>query len=358
MKEATLFLVTDRPQGVRSLFHALRKAAHCRVVGPDVDWSLHRDVLAVVTDIDVGTLPGRTCLGRLKVSHATGMPPVIALLGEFSGDNALLAERLGATLCLSASLPERAILAGILDHAMPGTGMADRAHRRGIERAGEAVQAILRPLAPGEAFDMAPVEAGIVPILTAIHAGGLARWLDTVRAYDDATYQHCMLVAGLAASFAVGNGFPPGQQERLLRAALVHDVGKSAIPLPILNKPGRLEPDEILVMRTHPALGVDILRGGGCTDAVTLDATLHHHELMDGSGYPDGLSGEAISDVVRLLTVCDIYAALVERRPYRAPMPAPDAIGVLEGMGTRVEQGFVDAFARTVLRDGAQALAA
>jgi len=110
-------------------------------------------------------------------------------------------------------------------------------------------------------------------------------------------------------------------------------------------------------MRTHPAAGFELLRDGGECDPVTLDAVRHHHEMLDGSGYPDGLRGPEIGDLVRLLTICDIYAALTERRAYKPPLPAEDALAILAGMGGKLEIRLVAAFGDSI-RAGALASAA
>ena len=180
----------------------------------------------------------------------------------------------------------------------------------------------------GGTISLPQVDAGLDPILSAVREGGLTRWLETVWTHDDATYQHCLLVAGVAAQFVLHLGFRTEDREHFVRAALLHDVGKAQIPREILNKPGRLTADEMAIMRRHPVIGYDILRESGC-DAATLGAVRHHHEMLDGSGYPDGLVGAEISDTVRLLTICDIYAALTERRSYKPPMPPRDAMAIL-----------------------------
>ncbi len=92
---------------------------------------------------------------------------------------------------------------------------------------------------------------------------------------------------------------------RLTKAALLHDVGKTKIPLSILNKPGRLTDDEMAVMRTHAALGYDMLEHGGFSRKCCM-VVRSHHEMLDGSGYPDGLRAPEIPDLVRLVTICDI----------------------------------------------------
>ena len=230
----------------------------------------------------------------------------------------------------------------------PTESIADRLIQASAERTGEILGALFRAAHEGLAPTMALVEPALDPVLDAMAAGGLSRWLDTVRGYDDGTYQHCLLVAGFAANFAQHLRFPRFDQRRVMRAALVHDVGKAKIPRAILNKPGQLDEDELEVMRTHATLGFQLLKDGGECDQATLDAVRHHHEMLDGSGYPDGLRGSEISDLVRLLTICDIYAALTERRPYKPPLPTDSKLRILAEMRDKLDPDLVPAFGDSV----------
>jgi HD-GYP domain-containing protein (c-di-GMP phosphodiesterase class II) len=101
-------------------------------------------------------------------------------------------------------------------------------------------------------------------------------------------------------------------------AGLVHDMGKAVMPVAILDKPGRLTDDEFAVMRTHPERGHEILLEGRGADAVALDVCLHHHEKVDGSGYPHGLAGDTITPYARMGAICDVYDAITSNRPYKA----------------------------------------
>uniref|UniRef100_UPI00226B7FF4 HD-GYP domain-containing protein n=1 Tax=Methylobacterium sp. GC_Met_2 TaxID=2937376 RepID=UPI00226B7FF4 len=125
--------------------------------------------------------------------------------------------------------------------------------------------------------------------------------------------------------------------------ALLHDVGKIHVPIEILNKPGRLTHPEMAVMRTHAARGHAMLVEGTFDDEL-LAAVRSHHEMLDGSGYPDGLRGWEIPDFVRLVTVCDVYGALVERRSYRAPMSGGEAYNILRGMVGQLDGDLTRAF--------------
>jgi putative nucleotidyltransferase with HDIG domain len=165
--------------------------------------------------------------------------------------------------------------------------------------------------------------------------------LDVVWQFDDVTYQHCLLVAGLCAAFSLKSVLTSNHRRLLLQAAILHDVGKVRVPSGILNKPGVLSKPERDVMRTHAEMGHAMLAGRGDVSPVVLEVIRHHHEYLDGTGYPDRLQGRQISDYVRIVTICDIYAALIERRPYKAPMPPRQALAVLTELGDKLDRNLL-----------------
>ena len=103
-------------------------------------------------------------------------------------------------------------------------------------------------------------------------------------------------------------------------------------------------------MRRHPVIGYDLLKDIPDISVEILDGVRHHHEYLDGSGYPDGLKAPQISDLVRLLTISDIFAALIESRPYRPAMPRAEAYKILCGMDGRLERSLVKAFGNVALK--------
>jgi putative nucleotidyltransferase with HDIG domain len=132
--------------------------------------------------------------------------------------------------------------------------------------------------------------------------------------------------------------------ERLYSAAIFHDIGKAKIPLAILDKPARLDAEERALIETHTTAGYELLKRNAGISPEILDAVRHHHEFLDGSGYPDGLCGDSISDIVRILTISDIFSALIEHRPYRQPMPREQAYVIIRGMRGKLEMPLVAAF--------------
>jgi putative nucleotidyltransferase with HDIG domain len=181
-------------------------------------------------------------------------------------------------------------------------------------------------------------------ILRAIKHSSLREWLTTVGCHHTDTYRHCLFVTGFAVAFAQHLGMRDDDQRRLVRAALLHDVGKAFVPVEILDKPRDLTVEEMEIVRQHPRRGYEALSAQGGFPPEMLDVVLHHHELLDGTGYPNGLNGNQISDIVRLITIVDIYAALVEKRAYRLQFTHIKAFEMMEGMDGKLDQHLLQAF--------------
>jgi putative two-component system response regulator len=149
-----------------------------------------------------------------------------------------------------------------------------------------------------------------------------------VESRDASTAGHCHRLSALASSLGRRLGLPPPEVLALRRAGMLHDIGKVSIPDSILLKSGPLTPDERRVMEQHPVIGERI-----CQPLPSLRLALpiirHHHERLDGSGYPDGLRGDEIPRTARILQVADIYDALTSQRPYRAEMAPAAALAIL-----------------------------
>lgn len=297
-------------------------------------------VRAIISDIAFTSSAPVAGLKRYLDRLASRRIPYICLLREDTSRARVQAMALGAAGILP---PGRAShqLAEAVSPLLP----APEAPATVPEAAAEAGKVLTRifELARGGSVVPEVVSAGAALIEGALRRSDLRAWLDVVLRFDDATHQHCLLVAGLAAGFGLHLGMRRDDCRRLTEAALLHDVGKSRIPLAILNKPARLDGRELAAMQAHPVLGHELLRDAGY-DEELLAVVRSHHELLDGSGYPDGLRGDEIPDMVRIVTICDIFGALIERRPYKPPMSGEAAYAVLEGMGDKLDGDLVQAF--------------
>ncbi|WP_029065146.1 HD domain-containing phosphohydrolase [Labrenzia sp. DG1229] len=178
-------------------------------------------------------------------------------------------------------------------------------------------------------------------MLTALTRDGLSCWLTAVGTHHSATYCHSLQVAGLAGMLAKHLGWSEEDCKEVIAGGLVHDVGKTRIPLTILDKPGKLTKEERDIVDRHPMFGRDILKSRLEVSPDIKRMAIQHHEFLDGSGYPNRLKADRIIPKVRLITVCDIFAALTEERAYKESMPVRTALSVLKDMGSKLDQKMV-----------------
>jgi putative nucleotidyltransferase with HDIG domain len=141
--------------------------------------------------------------------------------------------------------------------------------------------------------------------------------LARLKTVDDYTYMHSVAVCAMMVALARQLGLDEEQTRLAGLAGLMHDLGKAAMPMDVLNKPGKLTDSEFSVIKTHPVEGYRLLKAGKDVDEVVLDVCLHHHEKTDGSGYPKGLKADEISLFAKMGAVCDVYDAITSNRPYK-----------------------------------------
>lgn len=191
-----------------------------------------------------------------------------------------------------------------------------------------------------------------VPLVNDI-AGSLNRHpaalLSVVRlkSHDDYTYLHSLAVCALMLSLASQLELNEAQAKRAGMAGLLHDVGKAAIPLAILNKPGKLTDDEFEIMKYHPVAGAEILRLSGADDDLQ-DVALHHHEKVNGSGYPHGLRTNGITLLSRMAAICDVYDAVTSERPYKAAWNPASAMHQMASWPGHFDRKLLYAFVKAV----------
>jgi len=193
-------------------------------------------------------------------------------------------------------------------------------------------------------------------IMTEMHDGTrqlLENMADAVDLRDAYTGGHSRRVTEYSAAILRALGLQGPEIDLIVTAARVHDIGKIGVPDTVLNKPGKLDPAERVIMEEHPVAGAALLtRYRDFARGVAL--VRHHHENWDGTGYPDGLKGAEIPFGARVIAVADSYDAMTSDRPYRAGMPIHKAASILRaGRGQQWDAAIVDALLRTLpLADG------
>jgi putative nucleotidyltransferase with HDIG domain len=192
-----------------------------------------------------------------------------------------------------------------------------RAHKL-CGAAKQAVMAMFSEARMGNAINAAQVGELVEDIASSVLRNPNALIsLARLKNADEYTYMHSVAVCALMIALARQLGLAEAQVREAGLAGLLHDIGKMMIPDAILNKPGKLTDDEFTSVRTHPEAGNSILLGSENISAMVLDVCLHHHEKVDGSGYPHRLKGDEISLFAKMGAVCDVYDAITSDRPYK-----------------------------------------
>jgi len=148
----------------------------------------------------------------------------------------------------------------------------------------------------------------------------------TLDSHDPALLAHSVSVSYWTTHFGMRLGLDRDRLHSLEIAAILHDVGKLTVSPAVLSSSGVLAPEELTLVRNHPIAGYEILRAEAVHPEKVLEIVRYHHERLDGSGYPCGLRGVQIHTDVRIVTICDVYAALTENRPYNRPMGREEAL--------------------------------
>lgn len=174
--------------------------------------------------------------------------------------------------------------------------------------------------------------------------GSLNLLASSVEAKDLYTKGHSSRVKLISVDIAKAYGLPQKEISILEHGAMLHDIGKIGIQDKVLLKPGRLTDEEYNIIKQHPTIGERIVRGIKFFEPM-LPLIRYHHERYDGKGYPDGLKGNDIPVLARIIAVADTYDAMTTTRPYRSAMPKEKALAILEEIkGTQLDAQFVDIF--------------
>lgn len=308
-----------------------------------------RKPMALVFDVTLASLPNVQRVQEIVQAVPRDVPRLF-VVDKTQRIEVVHAGVIGATMVSNRPLPMRD-LRYFLKHKGAPMVAGGEASVHSIESAAGSLESLFLAVTQGEAPDHVKVYAACDEVASAVSQDGLSRWLNTVRTHHQGTMQHCLIVAGVLTKFGQAAGMSDRDVQTLTRIGLLHDVGKAAIPTEVLDKPGKLTDEEFAVIKTHPYQGFKFLSRHGDVTPEVLAAVVGHHEYLDGSGYPYGIAGKAIGDLVRITTICDIYGALVERRAYKAEMSPRDAVGVLEKLAAegKVEEPLVRVLRKSVL---------
>ena len=217
------------------------------------------------------------------------------------------------------------------------------------DRAGAAVRDMFHEARMGAAIQpdaFVPVVNEIVDSVTR-HGDALIS-LSRLKSADEYTYLHSVAVCALMVSLGRNLGLSEDDCRLAGMAGLMHDIGKAGTPLEVLNKPGSLTDQEFDIIRRHPENGERMLRDSGMTSEKVLDVVRHHHEKMNGKGYPDRLVGDGISMLARMGAVCDVYDAITSNRPYKAGWDPAESLARMASWKGQFDEEVLKAFIKSL----------
>ncbi|MBX3562561.1 MAG: HD-GYP domain-containing protein [Sphingomonas sp.] len=217
-----------------------------------------------------------------------------------------------------------------------------------VDRSKKAIANLLAEVRLGRAADIARALPVVEDITASLDRNPHALVsISRMRSKDEYTYYHSIAVCALMVNLARQLGFEKARVREAGLAGLLHDFGKIVVPESVLKKPQALTEFETALVREHPERGHAALKASGYSPVV-LDVCLHHHERIDGTGYPHGLKGDEISLEAKMATVCDVYDAVTSRRPYKAPSgPAASLAGMFQSKG-HFDENVLAAFIRSI----------
>lgn len=241
-----------------------------------------------------------------------------------------------------------AFVAGVIAKLSPAQGFEQA--RQLYSTANQLMQGMMKDVRLGKQIDLEacdPVVDNIIDSMFSFPSALLP--LAQIKSRDEYTYQHSVSVCALAVAFGRVLDLPREEIKELAMGGMLHDVGKASVPGRILNKAGKLDPDEFSVMKQHVVNSAAVLRNVDGVSEIAFNAAAQHHERYDGTGYPHGLKGDQISKHGQMLAIVDVYDAITSIRVYHKGMPPTEALRKLfEWSGTHFNPVLVRAFTKGI----------
>lgn len=233
----------------------------------------------------------------------------------------------------------------------PSASMAEELHQAAAicRQARKAVQTMWSDVRLGKAIDADACLPLVEQVSDSVFRNpGAMVSLARLKTHDDYSYMHSVAVCALMVALSRQLGLDTDTARAAGQAGLLHDLGKALMPLAVLNKPGKLTDAEYDIMKTHPERGHALLLEGQGAGEMALEVCLHHHEKVDGTGYPHKLAGDAVTRMARMGAVCDVYDAVTSNRPYKAGWDPGESIARMASWKGHFDEAIFAAFVRSI----------
>jgi len=323
----------------------------------DVNSISHEDVISsalIIVQIDLNDPYAIGPLKELMSQPDRRKIPTLFLLHEFSRREVIQANTLGATDYVIYPCPDDIFIQtfeGLINRAVEKAWeKLSPAQEEALSVSLKIIEKTFHNASKGLEVFQDEVKNSCSLIIEATAKDGIEDWMNAIRQHHDYTYRHSMMVCGYLVSFGMLLGVSKSDLQMLAVGGMMHDIGKSMTPLEILEKPTDLTSEQLEIKKKHPLNGRNILEKG-TWDAAIIDIASHHHERLDGTGYPYGLKNSEISDSVRMVSIANTFAGLTDKRAYRKVMTAEKAIETMLEMENHLDIPLVKSFRAVVLSD-------
>lgn len=280
--------------------------------------------------------------------------PVLFLLDTFNRRGIVQSNILGATDYIAYPCPDSnfiEIMGDLINHVVEKSwSKLSKIQEAALKISLKVVEDTFNKAAAGLEVAQTEVKNSCDLIIEATAKDGLTDWMNAIRQHHSYTYRHSMMVCGYLTSFGMLLGVKKSDLQKLAVGGMMHDIGKSLTPVKILDKPAKLTSSEWKIMMTHAKNSGHILEKNNW-DEDMIDMAAHHHEKIDGSGYPFGLKGSKVSDLARMTAIADMFSGLVDKRSYKPSMPAEKALSIMLAAKGQLDIPLVKAFRAVVLSD-------
>jgi response regulator RpfG family c-di-GMP phosphodiesterase len=310
----TIVIVDDQPVNVKILKQCVSKLTDCTEVSftssaEALTWCQHNDLDLLLTDYMMPAPNGTELIRQFRKLSGKEEIPIVMITGESQREVRYEALELGANDFLSKPIDTVEFVARVKNML--------------------ALRRSQKKLANHAAWLSEEVRKATASIITR-ERESIVRLSKAAEYRDPETGSHIVRMAHYCKQVASQIGLPIEEQDLLLAAAPMHDVGKVGIPDAILLKPARLTPDEMFIMRQHTTIGYEILRDSPSRlHQTAAEIAMTHHERFDGTGYPNRIKGQAIPLFGRIVALCDVFDALTSVRPYKKAWSVKDAVAYI-----------------------------
>ncbi|SCA58308.1 Response regulator [Candidatus Terasakiella magnetica] len=309
---------------------------------------------AIIIDDKIDPIGGLRLIQGLRQTQALSLIPIVFTARKGALDQVEAAKTLPLVRTLMKPYRFSSLITAISDqvnaHIEAQWELMEPVQKAALENTLQSFNSVADLIAEGKPLPYNEIQDSCDPLVEAVQGGCYKELLKGVRGHDNYSYVHSLRVATFLTLFGDHLGIKDDDAKILASGGVLHDVGKMMIPHQVLNKAGKLNDNELIVMRSHVTETIDFLEYTEELPRGVKVIAAQHHEKLDGTGYPHGLKGKELNELARMATIIDIFSALTDRRCYKDPMSPVQAMEIMENMADgHLDRHFLTSFKELLL---------